>query len=141
MAYSDKVLDHYENPRNVGSFAKNIVLSDADLSSRQPAFDRYGPSWPEERRDYGQEHEADGHHVETLRPGQPRNYPQCQARQQDGSASAHQVLSATGTGTSSRSREMIAATLLPLMAASAVMITRWQRTAGPRWKDLRGNAG
>ena len=23
MAYSDKVLDHYENPRNVGSFAKN----------------------------------------------------------------------------------------------------------------------
>ena len=23
MAYSDKVVDHYENPRNVGSFAKN----------------------------------------------------------------------------------------------------------------------
>ena len=23
MAYSNKVLDHYENPRNVGSFAKN----------------------------------------------------------------------------------------------------------------------
>jgi nitrogen fixation NifU-like protein len=23
MAYSDKVIDHYENPRNVGSFAKN----------------------------------------------------------------------------------------------------------------------
>ena len=23
MAYSDKVLDHYDNPRNVGSFAKN----------------------------------------------------------------------------------------------------------------------
>ena len=23
MAYSDKVLDHYENPRNVGSFAKS----------------------------------------------------------------------------------------------------------------------
>ena len=22
MAYSNKVLDHYENPRNVGSFAK-----------------------------------------------------------------------------------------------------------------------
>jgi len=23
MAYSDKVIDHYENPRNVGSFAKD----------------------------------------------------------------------------------------------------------------------
>ena len=24
MAYSDKVIDHYENPRNVGSFAKEL---------------------------------------------------------------------------------------------------------------------
>jgi len=23
MAYSEKLLDHYENPRNVGSFAKD----------------------------------------------------------------------------------------------------------------------
>ena len=29
MAYSDKVLDHYENPRNVGSFAKD----DADVGT------------------------------------------------------------------------------------------------------------
>lgn len=27
MAYSDKVLDHYENPRNVGSFAKTEDLT------------------------------------------------------------------------------------------------------------------
>jgi nitrogen fixation NifU-like protein len=29
MAYSDKVIDHYENPRNVGSFAKD----DADVGT------------------------------------------------------------------------------------------------------------
>ncbi|MBB1162366.1 Fe-S cluster assembly scaffold IscU [Aquariibacter albus] len=29
MAYSDKVIDHYENPRNVGSFAK----SDEDVGT------------------------------------------------------------------------------------------------------------
>ena len=32
MAYSDKVLDHYENPRNVGSFDK----SDANVAEQSP---------------------------------------------------------------------------------------------------------
>ncbi len=27
MAYSDKVIDHYENPRNVGSFDKAMKAS------------------------------------------------------------------------------------------------------------------
>ena len=27
MAYSDKVIDHYENPRNVGSFDKAAIAS------------------------------------------------------------------------------------------------------------------
>src|SRR5438445_60399 len=33
MAYSDKVLDHYENPRNVGSFDKSDGCGSAIASS------------------------------------------------------------------------------------------------------------
>ena len=31
MAYSEKVLDHYENPRNVGSFAKEVKRIGTDM--------------------------------------------------------------------------------------------------------------
>ena len=37
MAYSDKVLDHYENPRNVGSFAKEAATSAPGWSARRRA--------------------------------------------------------------------------------------------------------
>jgi len=37
MAYSDKVLDHYENPRNVGSFDKATITSAPAWSARRPA--------------------------------------------------------------------------------------------------------
>ena len=31
MAYSDKVVDHYENPRNVGSLDKNAEIGRAHV--------------------------------------------------------------------------------------------------------------
>ena len=38
MAYSDKVLDHYENPRNVGSFDEGRrTMSAPAWSARRPA--------------------------------------------------------------------------------------------------------
>jgi NifU-like protein involved in Fe-S cluster formation len=37
MAYSDKLLDHYENPRNVGSFARKTTTSAPAWSVPRPA--------------------------------------------------------------------------------------------------------
>jgi len=37
MAYSDKVLDHYEHPRNVGSFAKDEEGIGTGMGARRPA--------------------------------------------------------------------------------------------------------
>ena len=37
MTYSNKVLDHYENPRNVGSFDMTTIQSGPAWSALQPA--------------------------------------------------------------------------------------------------------
>ena len=37
MAYSEKVLDHYEHPRNVGSMDKNDEFVGTGMVARPPA--------------------------------------------------------------------------------------------------------
>lgn len=37
MSYSEKVLDHYENPRNVGAFEKGDETVGTGMVARPPA--------------------------------------------------------------------------------------------------------
>ena len=45
MAYSEKVVEHYENPRNVGSFDKGDDSIGTGMVSA-PARVRPGRAWP-----------------------------------------------------------------------------------------------
>ncbi|KEQ01599.1 NifU-like protein involved in Fe-S cluster formation [Snodgrassella alvi SCGC AB-598-J21] len=42
MAYSDKVIDHYENPRNVGSFEKDMIACLNRLNRKKIYLIRHG---------------------------------------------------------------------------------------------------
>ena len=51
MAYSDKVLDHYNHPRNVGSMDKNDPnVGTCAGSGRRPSGQRRRFGWPSCRR-------------------------------------------------------------------------------------------
>ena len=46
MAYGEKVLDHYENPRNVGSFESDDSVGTGTIREHRTRRHRSGHRWP-----------------------------------------------------------------------------------------------
>src|SRR5512132_1067062 len=89
----------------------------------------------EQRGGERQDDQSDGHHVEDGRPGHPGGEPQGDAGGEHHRAPAGghgQAFPVTGTATSLITSASTAPAVRPLITASAVTITRWDRTGRAR---------